>query len=101
MKKPSVPLSAHEPRSIGLSCTSTLVLAIDVGCFMKSWCPCMMVCAEMFLLILDGLSGFRVNSVCGSGRSHWFLGKDSSVQALMLMKCALTAWIALSAGLVR
>ena len=70
MKKPSVPLSAHEPRSIGLSCASTFVPAIDIGCFMKSQCPCIMVCAEMFSLILDGLSEFKVNSACGSGRSH-------------------------------
>ena len=69
MKNPSVPLSSHDPRSIGLSCTSTFVPAIEIGCFMKSQCPCMMVWTEMFLLILDGLSGFKVNSVCGSRRS--------------------------------
>ena len=63
MKKPTVPLSSHDPQSTGLSCTATLVPAIDVGCFMKSQCLCEMVCAEMFLLILEGLSGFRVNSV--------------------------------------
>ena len=66
---------------------------------MKSQCPCMMVHAEMFLLILDGLSEFKVNSVCGGSGSPWLLGKDASVQALTLMKCALTAFIVLSAGL--
>ena len=70
MKKPSVPPSAHEPQSIGLSCTRTFVPAIDMGCFMKSQCPCMMVCAEILLLIFEGLSRFKVNSVCGSRRSH-------------------------------
>ena len=68
MKKPSVPLSSHDPWSTCLSCT--LVPAIDIGCFMKSWCPCKMVQAEMFLLILDGLSEFRVNYVCGGRGSH-------------------------------
>ena len=101
MKNPSVPRSAHDPQSIGPSCTGAFVPAIEIGCFLKSQCPCMMVHAETSLLIFDGLSKFKVNSACGSGRSHWFLGKDGSVQALMLIKCAFTAWIALSAGLVR
>ena len=63
MKNPSVPLSAHEPRSISLSCTSALVPATDIGCFMKSQCPCMMVHAETFSLILDGLSECQKSKV--------------------------------------
>ena len=70
MKKPLVPRSSHDPQSIGLSCADIFVPAIDMWCLMKSRCPCGMVCTEMFLFILDGLSEFKVNSVCGSERSH-------------------------------
>ena len=70
MKKPSVLWSSCDPLSIGLLCIGTLVPAVEIGCFMKFLMSVQDGAHGDMLLILDGLSGFIVNSVCGIGRSH-------------------------------
>ena len=64
MKNPSVPLSAHDPRFIGLSCTNTLQPAGARGVAMQLKWPLSVVYAESSGLSLDGLSMLRVSSVC-------------------------------------
>ena len=98
MKNPSVPLSAHEPLFIGLSCTNTLQAR---GVAMQLKWPLSMVCADSGGLSLDGLSMFRVSSVCWSSRSQSLDGKVLSAMHLMEMKCDFTSWMDLSAGSYR
>ena len=68
MKKPSVPLSSHEPLFMGLSCTKTLHPAGAKGVAIKLKWPWSVVYAEISGLSLDGLSIFRVSSVCCRSR---------------------------------
>ena len=58
-----------------------------------------LVCAA--LAALACLRNFRVSSVCGSKRSHKFLGKSGATPARMNRKCALNVQMARSATLLR
>ena len=91
MKKPSVPLLAHEPLFIGLSCTSTLHPAGSMGVAMQLKWPLSMVCADSSGLSLDGLSMFGVSSVCCRSGSQSMEGKLLSAMHLMEMKWDFTS----------
>ena len=101
MKKPAVPLSAHDALELGLSCTKTLHPAGAIGVLMQLKCPLMVVHAETKGFDFDGRSMLSVSSVCWIKRSQLSVGCVVSVILLIEMKCAFTSCVALSAGSCR
>ena len=91
MKNPLVPLSAQEPLFSGLSCTSTLHPVGAKGVAMQLKWPLSVVYVETSQFSLDGLSIFRVSSVCCRSRSQSLEGKVLSAVHLIDIKWDLTS----------
>ena len=69
---------AHVPRTVGFSCTSTLVPNGANGVRLKSNGPFIIASADMQGLRRDGRKRFSVRFVCANNLSHNCSGKRGS-----------------------